>query len=278
MPQPILDRVPPPADRRIAYGPDPLQFADLCLPPGNGSHPCVIAIHGGFWRNRYTLDHLGHFCAALTGLGLATWSVEYRRVGDEGGGWPGTFEDVAAGAAHLLAHAVEFGIDPGRVAVLGHSAGGHLASWLASLANVPTNSPIRAEPLPLIGAVPLAGVLDLHLGAAERLGNGAVEEFMGGPPAQWPARYAAAAPMALLPSAVPHLVIHGAEDDIVPIAQSERYVDAARAAGGFAKLLRLEGADHFDVIDPESAAWPTIADAIVAMMRKWALRWPVLAG
>lgn len=264
----ILDRVPPPADRRIAYGPDPLHFGDLRMPRGAGPHPCVIAIHGGFWRNRYTLDHLGHLCAALTGLGLATWSVEYRRVGDVGGGWPGTFEDVAAGAAHLFEHAGQLGIDPRRVIVLGHSAGGHLASWLASMANVPSASPNRAEPLRFIAAVPLAGVLDLRRGVTEHLGNGAVVDFMAGPPDRFPERYAAASPIELLPSNVPHLVVHGADDEVVPIAVSERYVAAATKAGQAATLLRLEDADHFDVIDPDSAAWRAIAGAIVATMRR----------
>ncbi len=267
MPRSILDRVPPPADQRVAYGPNPLQFADLRLPPGARPYPCVVAIHGGFWRNRYSLDHLGHLCVALTGLGLATWSIEYRRVGDEGGGWPGTFADVSAGAAYLFAHAAELGIDPTRVAALGHSAGGHLASWLASLANVSPASAIRAEPLPFVAAVPLAGVLDLHQGWTEGLGPGAVEDFIGGPPAEFADRYTAASPFALLPSNVPHLVVHGADDAVVPVGMSERYVAAARNAGQEATLLRLDGADHFDVIDPDSAAWPVIAKAIVAMMR-----------
>ncbi|MBA2468644.1 MAG: alpha/beta hydrolase, partial [Chloroflexia bacterium] len=228
MSQTILDRPPPSADARIAYGEGEFQFADLRLPSRAGSHPCVVAIHGGFWRNRYSLDHLGHICAALAGLGLATWSLEYRRVGDPGGGWPGTFHDIAAGAAHVFCHAAEFGIDPARIAVLGHSAGGHLASWLATMANAPADSPIRAEPLDFCAAIPLAGVLDLHQGWKEHLGNGAVGEFMGGPLYKLLDRYEAASPSSLVPSPVPHLVVHGVEDAIVPVAMSERYVAAAR--------------------------------------------------
>ena len=267
MSQTILDRPLPRADARIAYGQGALQFADLRLPPGAGPYPCVVTIHGGFWRNRYSLDHLGHLCAALTDLGLATWSLEYRRVGDPGGGWLGAFLDVTVGAAHLFSHAAELGIDPARIAVLGHSAGGHLASWLASMANVPADSPIRATPLHFRAAFPLAGVLDLRQGWKEHLGNGAVGDFMGGAPDDLPARYEAASPSSLVPSPVPHLVVHGVEDAIVPVAMSERYVAAARHRGQEASLLRLDGADHFDVIDPESAAWPAIGEAIVAAMR-----------
>jgi acetyl esterase/lipase len=237
-----------------------LRFADLRLPEGLGPHPCIVAIHGGFWRNRYSLDHLGHLCAALTGLGFATWSIEYRRVGDAGGGWPGTFLDVAAGAAYLFHHAPKLGIDPARVAILGHSAGGHLASWLVSMANVPEESPIRAEPLAFRAAVP-------RQGWSEHLGNGAVGEFMGGSPEAFASRYDAASPITLLPSPVRHLVVHGAEDKIVPVGMSERYVAAARRHRQVASVLKLDGADHFDVIDPESAHWPAIAGAIMALLR-----------
>ncbi|MDQ3657566.1 MAG: alpha/beta hydrolase [Chloroflexota bacterium] len=265
MSQSILNRNPPEADSRIWYGQHALQFVDLRLPKGPGPHPAIVSIHGGFWRNRYSLSHLGHLCAALTALGFATWSLEYRRVGDAGG-WPGTFHDVSAGAAHLFRHAADFAVDPARIGVLGHSAGGQLASWLASMANVPVESPIRTEPLDFCAVVPMAGVLDLRQGWSEYLGNGAVEEFIGGPPEAFASRYDAASPMALVPSSVPHLVVHGAEDEIVPVGMSERYVAELGRRGQEASLLRLEGADHFDVIDPNSAAWPVMSEAIVGMM------------
>jgi acetyl esterase/lipase len=262
MSQSILDRTPSPADARVAYGDDSLQFADLRVPPGEGPHPAVIAIHGGFWRNRYSLDHLGHLCAALTGEGFATWSLEYRRIGDPGGGWPGTFLDVVSGSQYLLDHAADLGIDPDRVIVLGHSAGGHLASWLASLGNVPAASPIHADPLPLRGAVPLAGVLDLEEGFRQQLSNGAVMEFLGGSPAGMPERYAAASPIALVPASVPQVALHGDDDDIVPVDFSERYVAAATDAGEDATLRALPGVGHFELIDPESAAWPAVVYAV----------------
>jgi len=262
--QSILTRTPPLANRRIAYGADPNQVADLRLPDGDGPFPCVIAIHGGFWRRAYTLEHLGHLCAALTGAGFVTWNLEYRRIGDEGGGWSGTFVDIAAGSRYLCDHAGELAIDPARIVALGHSAGGHLAVWLASLANVPPASEIAAEPVPLAGAISLAGLLDLARAAGLDLSTGAAKLLMNGTPESVSARYAAASPLALVPSPVPVVAMHGGADEIVPADFSERYVAAAMAAGGAATLTRLAGVGHFELIDPESSAWPDVRAAVTA--------------
>lgn len=264
--QTLLGRRTPPADRRFRYGAGPLQFADLRSPENDGPHPCVIAIHGGFWRNTYSLNHLGHLCAALTEQGLATWNIEYRRVGDAGGGWPGTFQDVADASRHVFEHANQLGIDPARISILGHSAGGQLASWLGSMGNIPATSSVRADPLHLRGFVSLAGVFDLREAWKQNLSNGAVEEFLEGTPDEVPDHYAAASPMALIPSRVPHLLIHGDEDAIVPVSMSEAYHAATLGAGGRSTLLTLPDADHFDVIDPESHVWPEIASAILALV------------
>jgi acetyl esterase/lipase len=266
MPDSILDRPAPPADRQIPYGADPLQFADLRRPAGSGPHLAAITIHGGFWRNRYDLTYLGHLCEALAARGIATWNLEYRRMGDPGGGWPGTFHDIAMGARYLFDHAEELGVDAQRVIVLGHSAGGHLASWLASMERAPVESPIRAEPLPLRGAVPIAGVLDLERCHQLGLSDDAVGNFLGGSPATVPERYAAASPVRLVPSPVAHLLIHGTWDENVPIELSEGYQAAATRAGGTSALMALPRADHFDVIDPESKAWPSIEQAIVRLV------------
>jgi len=263
----ILSRPVPAADRRLPYGGDPRQFGDLRLPAGEGPHPCLVAIHGGFWRARYDLEHLGHLCHALTEQGIATWSLEYRRVGDPGGGWPGTFHDVAAGTAHLVAIAPEYGIDPGAVAVLGHSAGGHLACWLAGLGRVPERSPIRVEPLPLRGTVALAGVLDLVRAWELGLSNQAVVDLLGGTPATVPDRYAAASPAALLPLGVRQRLIHGTADDVVPVEISRRFHDQATALGDDAALLELPGTDHFAPIDPHSAVGPEVVAAIARFAR-----------
>src|SRR5258706_14084699 len=149
---------PPAADvRRIAYGADRWQFGDLRLPAGPGPHPVVITIHGGFWRARYDLDYLRYVAAALSAAGLATWNIEYRRIGNAGGGWPDTFLDVAAAADHVRALATTYPLELGRVVALGHSAGGHLAHWLAGPDRVAPRRPLAAhQPLSPAWAVGLA--------------------------------------------------------------------------------------------------------------------------
>jgi acetyl esterase/lipase len=264
----ILDLPAPGADARLAYGPEPQQFGELRLPAGAGPHPVLVVIHGGFWRARYSLEHIGHLCAALTAAGLATWNVEYRRVGDAGGGWPGTFHDVAAAAEYVRELAPTYGLDLGRVVALGHSAGGHLALWLAGRHRIPPGDPLAAAaPLPLRAAVSLGGVVDLRWASERRLGNGAVEDLLGGPPDQVPERYAAASPAALLPLGVRQVLIHGTADTNVPFALSEGYVAGAVARGDDARLVPLSGAGHFEVIDPRSREWPVVAEAVGTVLR-----------
>lgn len=265
MSQSILARPAPPAGVRIPYGDGPLQFGDLRLPDGDGPHPCVIAIHGGFWQSLYTLDHLGHFCAALTAAGLATWSVEYRRISDEGGGWPGTFLDVAAGASHLFAIAADHRLDTTRVSITGHSAGGQLAAWLAGIDAAPGSPELRIDPLPLAGVVSLAGVLDLRAASEEGVGSGTVEQVMGGTPDQVPDRYDNASPIGFMPFPVPHLGIHGGMDSNVPLSMSERFHLHAKENGSESSLLVLPGIGHFELIDPRSEIFPQVRDAIVRM-------------
>jgi acetyl esterase/lipase len=148
----------PEADHRLSYGDDPLQFGELRLPEGEGPFPVVIVIHGGCWLSAYDLGYMSALADALTVAGVATWSIEYRRVGDEGGGWPGTFQDVADAADHLFEIASEYDLDLDRVAAVGHSAGGHLALWLAGRKWLDGEDPLRGEgPLALNGVVALAG-------------------------------------------------------------------------------------------------------------------------
>jgi len=263
----ILERDAPAAELRVRYGDEDAQFGELWRPRGAGPHPCVIYIHGGFWRVRYDVTHTRHLCVALAAAGVATWSIEYRRVGEEGGGWPGTFHDVVAAAAHLFAIAPEYDLDAKRVIVAGHSAGGHLAMWLAGLAQVPATSPIHAGTLPLRAAVSLAGVLDLERAWDLNLGAGAVEELLGGSPDEAPARYASTSPQRLLPLGVPQLIVHGVADVPVPFEIAEAYHAAACAAGDDATLLPLEFAGHFEVIDPLSLEWPEIQAALVELVR-----------
>jgi acetyl esterase/lipase len=262
----ILTATPPPADRHLPYGADPLQFGELRLPDGPGPYPVAIVIHGGFWRAAYDLTHIGHLAAALTAAGVATWSIEYRRIGHPGGGWPGTFRDVAAAADCLRALAPAHHLDLTRVVTVGHSAGGHLALWLAARPRLPAGHPLHTpDPLPVRRAVGLAAVSDLRMGWELRLSKGVVAEFLGGSPDAVPGRYAAASPAALLPLGVTQVLIHGTEDDTVPFAMSVVYRDTAVAAHDPVTLISLPGLDHFAVIDPESAAWPVVRDAVVGV-------------
>jgi acetyl esterase/lipase len=248
---PILDLTPPPADARLAYGEAPQQFGDLRLPKGAGPHPVAIVIHGGYWRSAYGLDHIGNMCAALTRAGVTTWSLEYRRIGDPGGAWPGTAEDVLRGAEYLRNLAQRYPLDLTRVVAVGHSAGGQLALWLAA-----------QHQIPLRGVVSLAGVADLHRAWELGLSRGAVAELLGGSPENQPKRYHLASPIELLPLGVPERLLHGTRDDVVPIEISRRFQAAAAAAGDDARLIELPDAGHFDLIDPRTRAWTQVEAAV----------------
>ncbi|HVI08550.1 MAG TPA: alpha/beta hydrolase [Candidatus Binatia bacterium] len=247
--QDILELPPSKADARLAYGADPNQFLDLRLPKGKGPFSLVVNIHGGFWRAKYSLDHAGHLCAALTAKGLATANLEYRRVGNPGGGWPGTFADIRAAYQFLMQKAGEHSIDRERIVVMGHSAGGQLALCLA------------AREKSIKGVISLAGVVDLQRAYDLHLSNDAVVEFLGGTPTEVADHYREADPMKLAVSTRQWLV-HGTEDDVVPIAFSRDYV-AAKHEKENVKLKEVAGVGHFELIDPRSVAWRTIEAAVM---------------
>jgi acetyl esterase/lipase len=258
----ILDRPPPEPSRRIPYGADASQFGDLRFPAGSGPWPVVVLIHGGYWRARYELAYFGHAAEALMAAGLATWNIEYRRLGN-GGGWPGTFQDVGVAVDHLRALAGEHALDLTRVVTLGHSAGGHLALWAAGRPRIPKGSPLwTAEPLPIAGVVALAGICDLCQAWELNLSDGVADQVMGGGPATQPERYAAACPTDLLPLGVRQTLIHGTADDSVPFALSRDYAAAARTAGDPVELITLEGADHFGIVDPQAPEWQVTLEAV----------------
>ncbi|MBS1829119.1 MAG: alpha/beta hydrolase [Acidobacteria bacterium] len=247
----ILTLAPPAYDERIAYGADSNQFGDLRLPKGKGSFPVVVVIHGGYWRAAYGLEYAGHMSAALTRQGLATWNIEYRRIGQPGGGYPGTLEDVAKAVDFLAGIAVKKQLDLSRVAVVGHSAGGHLALWVAG----------RKEGKVKVGkVVSLAGVSDLRMLYERKLGNGVALELMGCRPEECPLQYREASPAERLPLAAKVVMVHGDRDDIVPIEMSEAFV---KKMGAGARLVKLEGAGHFDMVDPRTRAWKQVEELLV---------------
>jgi len=263
----MLETPPPPADARIKYGDNALQFGDLRLHPGAGPHPVVVMVHGGFWRAKYDLEHVGHLCADLARRGYATWSLEYRRVGNEGGGWPGTFEDVARGMDFLPTLARTHPLDLSRVVVMGHSAGGHLALWLAGRRRIGRGKPLHtAKPFMPRGAVSLAGVVDLERAHALKLSNDIVTEFLGGSPAQVPEHYRLGSPAALAPLGVKQVLIHGTEDDIVPFSLSAEYHTRSARLGDDVRLIPLQGAGHFELINPLAKEWPQVVGALSSLL------------
>jgi acetyl esterase/lipase len=254
----ILTLPPPPADARLAYGPDPNQFLDLRLPPtvgkGKSARPGVINIHGGFWRAKYNLDHAGHLCAALTARGFATFNLEYRRIGNEGGAWPGTFADIRVAYQFVLQNAQRHNLDANRLVIMGHSAGGQLALSLA------------AHETSVTRVVSLAGVVDLQRAYQLHLSNDAVVEFLRGTPGEVPDHYREADPMQLSLPRARQWLIHGSADDTVPPAFSSDYVAAKQKRADRERedvhLLSISGADHFDLIDPKSAAWQQVEQTV----------------
>jgi len=247
----ITTASPAPADQRHAYGADPSQFFELFLPQlSSDAKPrgFALMIHGGFWRAKYDLAHASHLCAALAAAGIATANLEYRRVGN-GGGWPATFEDVRSGLAAARQHFAAVPI------VIGHSAGGHLALRLAA------DSPdVRA-------VIALAPVADLQLAYDLHLSNDAVAGFLGGTPAERPTAYADA-DAARHASSVPRALIHGTQDEDVPIALSRSFVEQRGGDTGKVKLIELDAASHLDLIDPASQAWPTVMDCFEGFLKQ----------
>jgi len=264
----VLTRPAPPPDVVLRYGPDLDHVADLRLPAvpaaGRKPAPLVLFLHGGFWRAAYDRVHTGPLAAALAADGFAVCAPEFRRIGQPGGGWPGTFDDVAAAIdvlPGLVASAADGRVDPSRLLLAGHSAGGHLALWAASRHRLPPGTPWAAPAYPYLGVVALAAVSDLISGHRQALGQGAVAQLLGGGPDEQRDRYALTNPAGLLPTGKRVRLIHGRSDKIVPCEMSLDYAARAQAAGDDAACAALPGVGHFDVIDPLSGTWPEEAAA-----------------
>lgn len=257
MPRPsveILWEPPPePADARVPYGSDPMQFGDLRLPRGEATFPLVVNVHGGYWQAIYNLVHAGHLCADLAEHGIASWNVEYRRLGDPGGDWPGPLDDVVQAVEHVRVLAGEYPLDLDRVVLMGHSAGGQLA-LLAG----------RQTTVPLRGIVSLAGVVDLR--EIDRIGddNGLVRRLLGAGPDEAPDRWRQGSPRELLPLGFRYVLGCGTED--VHWEPNRVTAADANAAGDDVELLALEGAGHFELVDPLAPEWAVVRSKLVDLI------------
>jgi acetyl esterase/lipase len=256
----ILMTQPPPADTRLAYGPDPNQFVDVRFPQGAPPHSVVFFIHGGYWRAKYDLTYAGHLCHALKQAGVGTWNVEYRRIGNPGGGWPGSFEDIRNAYRALVESQQKDknkipSFDLKRLCVAGHSAGGQLALCLAAHENS------------IQRVLSLAGVLDLRRGWELHLSDDAVSAFLGGSPSEVPDHYHEASPAALsIPQATQKL-IHGVADDSVPYEIGKSYAERKKKIGENVELATLLNTGHFEIVDPRSTAWRKVLDVFLTLTK-----------
>ncbi len=262
----ILIRPAPAADQRIAYGSNEFQYGDLRVPKTAGKHPVAIVIHGGCWMAQYGLGYMGHISAALTEAGFATWNIEYRRVGNPGGGWPGTFEDTAKATDYLREIADKYSLDLNQVIAVGHSAGGHLALLLGARPQFKKDNPLySANPLKLRGVVSLAGITDLR-----RTGTACDKEviqFTGGEVKDKSIIYDQASPINLLPLGVKQKIVQGDADTTIPPAMATDYIAAAqKKKDSDVELIVLKDADHFQIVDPKSPAWAAVLEAAKSLI------------
>ena len=254
-----------PASERLSYGANELQFGELRLPKVSGPHPVVVLLHGGCWKARLegidpratSLDLLRPFAAALTDAGFATWNVEYRRIGNEGGGWPGTFQDVGAATDFLRAISGTNSLDLKQVIVTGHSAGGHLAFWVAARPKLSPSSPLYVkDPLRIKAVVNLDGPIDLRLALPwcdKFCGFPAISDFLGGSPEEKPDRYENGSASHFLPLGVQQEIVAGALVSGIT-EQITNYMREAKSKGDTVNLINLEKAGHFGFLFPKSEA------------------------
>ena len=259
----ILRIESPEPDHRIAYGSDPLQFGNLRLPQGDGPHPVVALVHGGCWLSAFDIAHLGQAEQAIADAGFAVWSIEYRRVGDEGGGWPATYRDVGSGFDHLREISGPYGLDLTQVVAAGHSAGGALAIWAAARAKIDPASELYVDdPLPVQAVFALAPAGDLE--GLERRGScgNVVGRLMGGSPVEHPDRYAAASPMQLAPVGVPQTLLIGGLDATWAPPGRAYYNRAITVGDSDVRIVDLPQSGHFEMVVPSTSTWPLVVAAL----------------
>jgi acetyl esterase/lipase len=255
----------PPAGERIKYGDARQQFGELRLPAGAGPFPVIVLIHGGCWQSSFDYVYITRLAAWLTERGVATWTIEYRRLGEDGGGWPGTFRDVAAATDALRDVGKRAPLDLQRVYAAGHSAGGQLALWTATRGKLAAESELFVEnALPIRGVLGLAAITDLerYRIGPENSCHSSVEPLLGGPPEKVGNRYAETSPVQRLPIGVRQIFVQGERDPIVDAKSVRAYADAAEKAGDDVVLLPLPDLGHFETSVPLPATEAAFAEAL----------------
>lgn len=255
------------ADVRIQYGPDPLQFGDLRLPQKSGMHPVAIVIHGGCWVSKFAdLKNSAALSDALRDEGIATWNIEYRRIDNPGGGWPGTFQDIAAAVDMLPNIAKKYSLDLSHVIVIGQSAGGHFALWVAARHNLPVSSILyKKNPLIVKGVISLGGVPDLAAfreQAKKVCDEDAIGELIEG------GSYKEASPSELLPLGTKQILIYGENEKTVPAQYGYDYKKMAASKGDNVSVITVKYAAHHEYNVPNSVTWPVILDNVKALLFK----------
>ncbi|KQL34487.1 hypothetical protein AN960_18900 [Bacillus sp. FJAT-25509] len=264
---------------RLNYGDDQWQYGELRIPEGPGPHPVVVVIHGGFWKSIFAADLMDAVSEDLSKRGLATWNIEYRRVGNIGGAYPGTLNDVANATDFLETIGEQYDLDLTKVVAMGHSAGGQLAFWLAGRYRLQEDSILKTSSAPLLlkGVVSLGGIIDLELmnnliNYKQRIVknmkiDNPVTDYVGGTPFEVPERYAEVSPVQLLPLKVPQVLIHGDLDVNVPVKLSVLYKELAEKAGDQVKMITLPNVEHFEIIDPNSKVWDSIVNEVRNLLK-----------
>lgn len=247
---------------RIYYGGDSLQFGELWLPEDNEPHTTVIMIHGGCWLSIYPGTELMDLIAEdLSKNGFAVWNLEYRRLGHDGSGYPGTFLDAAKGADYIREIADEYELPLDRVIASGHSAGGHLAGWLASRKKIPAESPLYSHnPIEIHGVISLAGINNLESYAnygSSPCGDQTVKKLVNNE-TRGEIAYSDTSPVEMLPLGIPFIEVNAAFDSPVPPFFGYQFVQAAKQAGDAAKHVLLTESGHFEMIHSGTDEWKTV--------------------